>query len=441
MSTAFPFLLTEEELQQFDMITFANTLDCAAALDQQDPLLKYRDAFMHPIENNRERTYFLGNSLGLQPKKTMDSIQQVLKQWQQDGVESFFKGDDNWLAYHRKLTNPLAAITGALPHEITVMNQLTVNIHLMMVSFYRPEGRRKKILIESKAFPSDQYAVSSFVRHMGFNPDEILVEINPDAEGVPPTNQQVIDAIHQYGNDLAMVFLGGVNYYTGQLFDLHSIAKASREIGAVVGFDLAHAVGNVKLDLHDWDVDFACWCSYKYLNGGPGAIAGAFIHEKHHLSEINRLEGWWGVKQDERFLMKRNFISSGDATAWQLSTSSILLFACLHASLQIFEDAGWNNLLTKQQKMIEWTDFLLGAISNNVFKRITPQLRGCQISLQFQKNGKEVYKRLFDQGFMIDWREPDVIRFAPVPLYNSYTEIWHFFNSLREITNELTLND
>ena len=206
MSTAFPFLLTEEELQQFDMITFANTLDCAAALDQQDPLLKYRDAFMHPIENNRERTYFLGNSLGLQPKKTMDSIQQVLKQWQQDGVESFFKGDDNWLAYHRKLTNPLAAITGALPHEITVMNQLTVNIHLMMVSFYRPEGRRKKILIESKAFPSDQYAVSSFVRHMGFNPDEILVEINPDAEGVPPTNQQVIDAIHQYGNDLAMVF-------------------------------------------------------------------------------------------------------------------------------------------------------------------------------------------------------------------------------------------
>jgi len=360
------------------MITFANTLDCAAALDQQDPLLKYRDAFMHPIENNRERTYFLGNSLGLQPKKTMDSIQQVLKQWQQDGVESFFKGDDNWLAYHRKLTNPLAAITGALPHEITVMNQLTVNIHLMMVSFYRPEGRRKKILIESKAFPSDQYAVSSFVR---------------------------------------------------------------REIGAVVGFDLAHAVGNVKLDLHDWDIDFACWCSYKYLNGGPGAIAGAFIHEKHHLSEINRLEGWWGVKQDERFLMKRNFISSGDATAWQLSTSSILLFACLHASLQIFEDAGWNNLLTKQQKMIEWADFLLGAISNNVFKRITPQLRGCQISLQFQKNGKEVYKRLFDQGFMIDWREPDVIRFAPVPLYNSYTEIWHFFNSLREITNELTLND
>lgn len=431
----------EEELQPFDMTTFSNTLDCATALDQQDPLRSYRDAFLHPVENNRERTYFLGNSLGLQPKNTMEVIQHVLEQWQQDGVESFFKGNDNWLAYHDKLTGPLAIITGALPHEITVMNQLTVNIHLMMVSFYQPKGDRRKILMESKAFPSDQYAIASFVRHMGLNPDEVIVEINPDQEGIPPTNEQVIDAIHKHGEEIALVFLSGVNYYTGQLFDLSSIAMAAKKVGALVGFDLAHAVGNVSMNLHDWDIDFACWCSYKYLNAGPGAIAGSFVHEKYHQKNINRLEGWWGVKLNERFLMKKNFISSGTAAAWQLSTSPMLLFACLRASLSIIEKAGWGNMLNKQQKMIAWTDFLLTTNSSNVFKRITPHQRGCQISLQFPRNGKEVYNRLFEKGFMIDWREPDVIRFAPVPLYNSFTEIWQFFNALREITNELPLND
>jgi kynureninase len=431
----------EEELQPFDMTTFSNTLDCATVLDQQDPLRSQRDAFLHPVENNRERTYFLGNSLGLQPKNTMEAIQHVLEQWQQDGVESFFTGNDNWLAYHDKLTGSIAIITGALPHEITVMNQLTVNIHLMMVSFYQPKGDRRKILMESKAFPSDQYAIASFVRHMGLNPDEVIVEINPDQEGIPPTNEQVIDAIHKHGEEIALVFLSGVNYYTGQLFDLSSIAMAAKKVGALVGFDLAHAVGNVSMNLHDWDIDFACWCSYKYLNAGPGAIAGAFVHEKHHQENINRLEGWWGVKLNERFLMKKNFISSGTATAWQLSTSPMLLFACLHASLSINEKAGWGNMLNKQQKMIAWTDFLLTTISSNVFKRITPHQRGCQISLQFPRNGKEVYNRLFEKGFMIDWREPDVIRFAPVPLYNSFTEIWEFFNALREITNELPLND
>lgn len=431
----------EEELQPFDMTTFSNTLNCATALDQQDPLRSYRDAFLHPVENNRERTYFLGNSLGLQPKNTMEAIQHVLEQWQQDGVESFFKGNDNWLAYHDKLTGPLAIITGALPHEITVMNQLTVNIHLMMVSFYQPKGDRRKILMESKAFPSDQYAIASFVRHMGLNPDEVIVEINPDQEGIPPTNEQVIDAIHKHGEEIALVFLSGVNYYTGQLFDLSSIAMAAKKVGALVGFDLAHAVGNVSMNLHDWDIDFACWCSYKYLNAGPGAIAGAFVHEKYHQENINRLEGWWGVKLNERFLMKKNFISSGTAAAWQLSTSPMLLFGCLHASLSIIEKAGWGNMLNKQQKMIAWTDFLLTTNSSNVFKRITPYQRGCQISLQFPRNGKEVYNRLFEKGFMIDWREPDVIRFAPVPLYNSFTEIWQFFNALREITNELPLND
>lgn len=431
----------EEELQPFDMTTFSNTLDCATALDQQDPLRSYRDAFLHPVENNRERTYFLGNSLGLQPKNTMEAIQHILEQWQLDGVESFFKGNDNWLAYHDKLTGPLAVITGAQPHEITVMNQLTVNIHLMMVSFYQPKGERKKILMESKAFPSDQYAIASFVRHKGLNPDEVIVEINPDQEGIPPTNEQVIDAIHKHGEEIALVFLSGVNYYTGQLFDLSSIALAAKKVGALVGFDLAHAVGNISMNLHDWDIDFACWCSYKYLNAGPGAIAGAFVHEKHHQENINRLEGWWGVKLNERFLMKKNFISSGTATAWQLSTSPMLLFACLHASLNIIEKAGWSNMLNKQQKMIAWTDFLLTTISSNVFKRITPHQRGCQISLQFPQNGKEVYNRLFEKGFMIDWREPDVIRFAPVPLYNSFTEIWQFFNALREITNELPLSN
>ncbi len=411
----------------------------AQQLDKEDPIFHFREEFLFPETNGKRRIYFLGNSLGLQPKATQSAIQSVLDQWNLDGVESFFKGEDPWLKYHEKLVGPLSTIVGAKPTEVSVMNQLTVNIHLMLVSFYQPIGKRNKILMESKAFPSDQYALASYIKHLGLDPDEIIIEINPHQEGVPPTNQEVIDYIDKHKDELALVFLSGVQYYTGQLFDVQSIAEHATRVGAKVGFDLAHATGNVQLKLHEWEVDFACWCSYKYLNAGPGAIGAVFIHEKHHHQNLNRLEGWWGVRGDQRFLMKKEFIPSADASAWQLGTSPMLLMASLHASLQLFEKVGWNTLLEKQQKMIAWTDYLLTSLDQDVFKRITPQQRGCQVSLQFKQHGREVYQRLFEKGFMIDWREPDVLRFAPVPMYNSYVEIWQFVEALNEVIKEVSL--
>ncbi|MFZ9262913.1 MAG: kynureninase [Chitinophagaceae bacterium] len=421
------------------MYTFENSLAFANKLDEEDLLKIFRDQFLHPNSNDFDRVYFLGNSLGLQPKTTKAAVQLVLDQWQQEGVESFFKGQDPWLNFHDKLLKQLAIIVGAHPHEITVMNQLTVNIHLMLVSFYRPVGNKNKILIESKAFPSDQYAIASYLRHIGLNPDDIIIEVNRENEGEPVSDEEIVEVINQREDELALVFLSGINYYTGQLFDLKAISKAAKSVGAMVGFDLAHAAGNVELKLHDWDIDFACWCSYKYLNAGPGAVGGVFVHEKHHHLPISRLEGWWGVQLEERFLMKKEFIPSPNATSWQLSTPPMLLLASLDASLKIIDSAGWVRLLEKQEKMIEWTDFLLQSIGDSLFRRITPARRGCQISLQFKKNGKEVYHHLFEKGFMIDWREPDVIRFAPVPLYNSFTEIWNFIQSLKEAVNELSL--
>ncbi len=421
------------------METFQYSFDCAQQLDKEDPLFSFRNEFLFPKKDSKDRIYFLGNSLGLQPKSTKHAIQKILNQWELEGVESFFSEEDPWLKYHDKLVGPLSKIVGALPQEISVMNQLTVNIHLMLVSFYRPVGKKNKILVESKAFPSDQYALYSYVRHLGLNPDEVIIEINPDKEGLPPTNDEVLKVIEKHKDELALIFLSGVNYYTGQLFDLKSIAEAANQIKAVVGYDLAHAAGNVPLSLHEWNVDFACWCSYKYLNAGPGAIGAVFVHEKHHHENLNRLEGWWGVKEEQRFLMKKEFIPSPDARSWQLGTSPMLLLASLNASLEIFEQAGWDQLLQKQQKMIAWTDFLLNSFDQDIFDRITPAQRGCQISLQFKQNGKEIYRKLFEGGFMIDWREPDVIRFAPVPMYNNFSEIWQFVQALKEIINELSL--
>lgn len=421
------------------MNTFQYSLDFAQQLDKEDPISSFSNQFLHPQKGGKKRIYFLGNSLGLQPKSTSNAIQKILHQWESDGVESFFIGNEPWLKFHDKLIGPLSTIVGALPHEISVMNQLTVNIHLMLVSFYCPVGKKNKILVESKAFPSDQYALVSYLRHLGLNPDEIIIEINPENEGFPPTNEEVLDVVQKHKDELALIFLSGVNYYTGQLFDMKAIADAAKQIGAKVGFDLAHAAGNVSLDLHDWDVDFACWCSYKYLNGGPGAVGAVFIHEKHHHENLNRLEGWWGVKEDQRFLMKKEFIPATDATTWQLGTPPMLLFASLHASLELFEKVGWDLLLQKQQKMIGWTDFLLGSFEQQIFERITPLQRGCQISLQFKRKGKEVYQQLFERGYIIDWREPDVIRFAPVPMYNSFVEIWQFIHALKEIINGLSL--
>jgi len=437
--------MVAEPVQFSFNMKFEKTQRFAIDLDAQDQLKDFRKWFHFPKHNGTEAVYFLGNSLGLQPVSTRLALAKVLEQWADLGVESFFKGKDPWLDFHDQLVVKLSPIVGANPSEISIMNQLTVNIHLMLASFYKPNGRRKKILIESKAFPSDQYAIDSFLKMIGADPNEILIEINSTKGNEHIYDADIIELISQQGDEIALVFLGGVNYYTGQVFDMQSITSAAHRAGALIGFDLAHAVGNIKLDLHSWDVDFACWCSYKYLNGGPGAMGAVFINEKYHANpSINRLAGWWGNNAENRFLMKRAFESANDATGWQLSTPSILLFACLKASLSIFEYAGWDNLLVKQELMKSYLSYLIEDVidtnSSDSIKCLTPDSRGCQISLYFSENGKRIFERLTQKGFMVDWREPGVIRLAPVPLYNKFSEIWHFYEELKLILQEIKNN-
>ena len=424
------------------MNRFELTEAFAQSLDAADPLQGFRGQFLVPEQQGKQRKYFLGNSLGLQPKTTQGAINTILQHWAEEGVESFFTGKAPWLDLHNALLEPLSVIAGAKPREISVMNQLTVNIHLMLVSFYQPVGKRKKILVESKAFPSDQYAIHSFLEHLGLDPSEILIEINAGSENVVMNNEDIVQMIERHSNELALVFLGGINYYTGQLLDIQQISKASRKAGAMVGFDLAHAMGNVQLSLHDWDLDFACWCSYKYLNGGPGAVAAVFVHERHHADQaLKRLTGWWGYNKEERFAMHNRFVPEPDATGWQLSTPSILLYACLQSSLDIFTQAGWTNILAKQEKMIAWLSALITEIGSEHFTCLTPESRGSQVSLLFKEKGRLVYDRLFEKGFMVDWREPNVIRLAPVPLYNTFTEVWHFYSALKAIIFEVYATD
>jgi kynureninase len=406
----------------------------ADLLDKEDVLSGFRKKFIIPEQDGVQRTYFLGNSLGLQPKTTAHAIDYILHQWGNEGVESFFKGERPWMELHDQLVGPLSVIAGAHKQEISVMSQLTVNIHLMFVSFFNPQGKRNKMLVEAKAFPSDQYAVISYLEHLGLNPAEHLIEIQPKQEGAAIQDEDIVAAIEKHADEIALVFIGGVNYYTGQLFDLERIAKAAKQAGAMIGYDLAHAIGNAELKLHDWKVDFACWCSYKYLNGGPGAVGAIFVHDTHlHDKQINRLTGWWGYKKEERFKMHKSFNPAPDATSWQLGTPSMILYACLKASLQIFEEAGWKSLLEKQAKIKSFLDLSIQSLQSPIFTCLTPQSRGCQVSLLFHEKGRQVYDRLFEKGFMVDWREPNVIRLAPVPLYNSFNDIWNFHQSMEEI--------
>jgi len=410
----------------------------AADYDRTDPVGKFRNEFKIPEAAGKQRIYFLGNSLGLQPKSTAKAIDVVLDQWAKEGVESFFLGDDSWMSLHNRLLRTLAEMTGSFPHELSVMNQLSVNIHLMLVSFYRPDGEKRKILMESKAFPSDQYAVRSHLAYLGLNPDEIIVEVNSGNDLEAIADEDIINAISRHSGEIALVLLGGINFYTGQFFDLAAVALAAKRAGALVGLDLAHAIGNVRLALHDWEIDFACWCSYKYLNGGPGAVGGIYIHEKyHHQQDIQRLTGWWGNKQESRFQMNERFEPESDATAWQLSTPPVMLLAALQASLSIFDAAGWQLLLEKQKLMQQCLAEWVEALGGKHFRCITPASRGCQLSLLFPAKGRAVYEQLFAKGFMVDWREPNVIRLAPVPLYNTFTEIWQFSEALKEILQEL----
>lgn len=420
---------------------FENTLPFAQQLDNNDPLKDFRQRFIVPSIDSKEQIYFLGNSLGLQPKSTKQELNKILDQWASYGVEGFFMGDQPWLDYHDLLTKPLSKIVGALAHEITVMNQLTVNLHLMMVSFYEPKGKRSKILCEAKAFPSDQYMFETHILQRGLDPEEIIIEVTPRKGEYLIRTEDILSAIEKNKDELALVLFSGLNYYTGQVFDIKAITEAAHKHGIKAGFDLAHAAGNISLQLHDWDVDFACWCSYKYLNSGPGAMGGVYIHERFHEDRnINRFAGWWGYDKATRFKMEKGFKPIPSAEGWQLSTPSLLLYASHKAALDIFEKAGWDNILAKQKLLNTYLWFLLNEVNQSLpvelIKFITPlkeNERGCQVSLLMLEKGREVFDALTKAGVMVDWREPDVIRLAPVPLYNTFEEVWQFANILRQI--------
>ena len=417
-----------------------NSLSFAQQLDRADKLNSFRNRFIIPEVNGEQQIYFLGNSLGLQPKSAKNYIEQIMNDWASLGVESFFHAKEPWMYYHDKLINPLSKIVGALPHEVVVMNQLTVNLHMMLVSFYQPTKERYKIICEAKAFPSDQYAFETHIKAKGFDPTTSIIEVAPRSGEYTLRTEDIISVIDQHGNETALVLFGGINYYTGQLFDLEAITKAAKQKGARVGFDLAHAAGNVELHLHDWDVDFACWCSYKYLNSGPGAVGGAFIHEKHHNENLPRYAGWWGYDKPTQFKMEKGFKAMPGAQGWQLSTPALFLFAAHRASLEIFEEAGWENILAKQKQLTKYLWFLLDEINNSSGKKIiefiTPRNeneRGCQVSMLMLANGKEIYNALMKEGIFTDWREPNVIRLAPVPLYNTFEEVWKFADTLKKL--------
>lgn len=423
-------------------MSFDTSLEFALRADASDELNHFRIRFIHPTENGKEQVYFLGNSLGLQPKSTQAAIKEVLDQWASFGVEGFFKGKNPWLQYHDQLTGPLSKIVGALPSEIVVMNQLSVNLHLMLVSFYRPEGKRKKILCEAKAFPSDQYMFETHVKHLGYDPDEVVIEVVPREGEFTLQTEDILKAIETHKDELALVLFSGLNYYTGQVFDMPAITAAGQKAGAVVGFDLAHAAGNIELQLHDWNVDFACWCNYKYLNAGPGAIGGVYIHERFHSdTSIHRFAGWWGYEKETRFQMAKGFKPIQSAEGWQLSTPSLLLYASLKASLQLFEEAGIDRLHAKRKSLNAYLWQVLKHVNESTatpqIKFITPEevaSKGCQVSMLMLSNGKAIYDALMEKGFYVDWREPDVIRLAPVPLYNSFEEVWRMGEALRETT-------
>jgi kynureninase len=419
-------------------MNFENTLEFAKQLDVADPLKKYRDQFYFPMMNGRETVYFTGNSLGLQPKKTQDYVLDELEDWATYGVEGHFHARKPWLSYHEQFALPVSKIVGAKPEEVVVMNQLTVNLHLLMVSFYKPTKSRYKILCEAKAFPSDQYALESQAKFHGLHPEDAIIEVSPRDGEVCIRHEDIISVIEKNKASIALIMIGGVNYYNGQVFDMKEITEAGHKIGAIVGFDLAHAAGNIKLNLHEWNVDFACWCSYKYLNSGPGGVAGVFINQKHlNKPEIIRFAGWWGHDKETRFKMEKGFIPMPTAEAWQLSNAPVLSMAAHKASLDIFDEAGMDALVAKAEKLTEYLEFVIDDINKTLEQKleiITPhdkKQRGCQLSIVAHGRGKELFNKLMKDGVISDWREPNVIRCAPVPLYNSFEDVFRFGEILK----------
>ncbi len=422
-------------------MNFENTLEYARELDTADPLKEFRSRFFIPRHHDTDCIYFTGNSLGLQPRSVKKYIDQELEDWANLGVEGHFHAKNPWYSYHEIFPSKLKDIVGALPQEIVVMNQLTVNLQLLLTSFYRPTKERYKIICEAKAFPSDHYAFESQVKLHGFNKNEAVVEVGfRDGEQQMHT-EDILAVIERHKDELALVIFGGVNYYNGQVMDMKTITEAAHKAGAYAGFDLAHAVGNVPLQLHDWDVDFACWCSYKYLNSGPGGVGGVFIHDKHVTNtQIPRLAGWWGHNKETRFLMEPGFQPIPTAEGWQLSNAPVLSMAAHHAALDIFNEVGMEALFQKSASLTGYLFYVLDQINatsgKDLVQVITPKNageHGCQVSILMLEKGKVVFNELISQGVIADWREPNVIRVAPVPLYNKYEDVWRFGHIIKTI--------
>jgi len=410
-------------------------------MDAQDSLALYRSQFYLPAPNGEPQSYFCGHSLGLQPRWAREYVLEELREWETLGVEGHFRSARPWLSYHERLTPHLALLVGAHPAEVVAMNSLTVNLHLLLASFYRPTPERHKVLIERSAFPSDRYAVVSQLRWHGFD-DSALIEIGPRDGESCLREDDIAAALDRDGPSIAAVLLPGVQYLTGQRFNLQQIAALAKQKGCMVGFDLAHAIGNVPLDLHDWNADFAVWCSYKYLNGGPGAIGGAFVHQRHHRdASLPRLAGWWGHDAHSRFAMPDKYVPIAGAEAWQLSNPPILAAAPLLASLELFAQAGIPALRAKSIALTAYLEQLLRERALNRTTLLTPSdqdARGAQLSLRLnveRQRAKSIYEQLAARGFICDWREPDIMRIAPVPFYNTYKEVWLLVDSLLGIMN------
>ena len=419
-------------------MTYENTLEFARRMDADDPLRHFRSRFLFPQHKGADVRYFCGNSLGLQPASVRSYIGQELDDWARYGVEGHFHGTHPWLSYHKMFAEPLSRLVGAYPHEVVAMNSLTVNLHLMMVSFYRPTESRWKIICEAGAFPSDQYALESQVRCHGLYPDDTIVELSPRDGEFTLRNEDIMQAIADHADSLALVMMPGVQYYTGQVFDMERITAEAHAAGAYAGLDLAHAAGNIELRLHDWGVDFATWCSYKYLNSGPGGVSGAFVHERHgNNPDLPRFAGWWGNDESERFFMRKGFRPARGAEGWQLSNAPVLSMAAHKASLDIFDEAGMPAIARKRTMLTGFLEFVVDEASarqSGGFRIITPRNpaeRGCQISLLTGGNGRELFTSLTESGIIVDWREPNVIRAAPAPLYNSFEDVWHLGQALQ----------
>ncbi len=420
------------------MTSFRTDIEFASEMDRIDSLAGYRDRFHIPkTRAGRESIYLCGNSLGLQPKSVAEAVRQELEDWKNLAVEGHFHAKNPWMPYHEFLTRQLARLVGAEPIEVVAMNSLTVNLHLMMVSFYRPTHERHRIAIEANAFPSDRYAVESQIRYHGFDPVESLVELQARPGEATLRTDDIERLIEQQGDGIALALIGGVNYYTGQFFDLERITRAGHARGCIVGFDLAHAAGNVPLRLHDWDVDFACWCSYKYLNSGPGSVAGCFVHERHaNRPDLPRFSGWWGHDKATRFQMGPDFHVIPGAEGWQISNPPILSLAAVKASLDMFDEVGIDRLRDKSLLLTGYLESLLDSLATDAFTILTPRdprERGCQLSIVMKVGGRKAYEALTAGGIVCDWREPNCIRVAPVPFYNRFVDVYEFGARLGEL--------